>query len=177
MIDPRAFRDTVGSFLTGVTVVTVREGDGVRGMTANAFLSVSLDPPLVLVSVRREASILPHLRAAGGYAVSILAEDQEADALRFAGRPVDAPPPQFTERAGLPVLAGAIATIGVTTTQAIDAGDHLLFLGEVVDLWRSRDRTRPLAYHRGAFGRLAASAGPADAAPLEPLEALSGNWG
>lgn len=176
MIDPRAFRDTAGTFLTGVTVVMVRDGDEVRGMTANAFLSVSLDPPLVLVSVRREARILPHLRAAGRWAVSILAEDQEADALRFAGQAVDGPAPLLAERAGMPVLAGAIATLAARTTEIVEAGDHLVFLGEVIDLWLSAERTRPLAYHRGVFGRLASRPGTPSVEPLEPLDALSGNW-
>lgn len=84
-IDPRHFRRTLGRFATGVTVVTVARPEGPHGMTANAFLSVSLDPPLVLVSVDRRARMHAYLAEATRYGVSILARDQEIAARHFAG--------------------------------------------------------------------------------------------
>lgn len=93
MIDKREFRNTLGRFATGVTIVTAVEEGNVHGMTANAFMSVSLEPPLVLVSIDHKAKmhqILPKTRV---YGISILREDQEAVSQHFAGRPMEHTPP------------------------------------------------------------------------------------
>ena len=92
-IDPRAYRDTIGLFATGVTVVTARLGDTVHGMTANAVSSVSLDPTLLLVCVDRRARMHDLLQQAGAFVVNILAEDQEALSGHFTGRGKGGPPP------------------------------------------------------------------------------------
>ena len=88
MIDPTEFRRTLGRFATGVTVVSAYdEGGNPRGLTANAFMSVSLDPPLVLVSLDNRSRTKPVLERAGRYGVSVLAEEQRALSDHFAGRP------------------------------------------------------------------------------------------
>ncbi len=147
------FRKTLGRFATGVTVVTVRLGDRVHGMTANAFLSVSLDPPLVLVSVDRRARMHGLLREAGRYGVSVLAEDQRALADHFAGRVQEGLEISFEERAGVPLLEGALAHVVARVVEAHPAGDHTLFLGEVEHLHHREGL--PLLFYAGRYGRMA----------------------
>jgi len=143
VIDPTEFRRTLGRFATGVTVVSAYdEGGNPRGLTANAFMSVSLDPPLVLVSLDNRSRTKPVLERAGRYGVSVLAEEQRALSDHFAGRPQEGLEIAFEERAGVPLLKGAV----------YPGGDHTLFLGEVEYLsWREG---RPLLYYAGRYGRL-----------------------
>ena len=156
-IDPKALRDCCGRFATGVTVVTTRTPDGDHGMTLSAFMSVSLDPPLVCISVGRGAKMLPKLRMSGRYAVSILEEDMHAHAQHFAGRHDTALRNLFEDRAGLPVLRGAAAVLVTDVTQTVDAGDHVLLLGAVRHL-EYRPVARPLLHHAGLFGRVLTNA-------------------
>src|SRR5437879_3994210 len=93
-VDPTEFRRVMGMFATGVTVVTVEVGGEAHGMTANAVMSVSLDPPLVCVSVNRRARMDGFLQRAGGFAVNILAQDQQALSQYFSGTWPHAPPPE-----------------------------------------------------------------------------------
>jgi len=148
-IDPRHFRRTLGRFATGVTVVTVARPEGPHGMTANAFLSVSLDPPLVLVSVDRRARMHAYLAEATRYGVSILARDQEIAARHFAGKPQPGFDPVFRWVAGVPLLEGAVAQLVCDVWERVPAGDHTLVLGRVrwLDYW---DR-EPLVFFGGDF--------------------------
>jgi flavin reductase (DIM6/NTAB) family NADH-FMN oxidoreductase RutF len=162
-IDPREFRNCLGRFATGVSVVTAVHGEHQHGMTANAFMSVSLDPPLVVVSVSHKARIKPLLEESGRFAVSVLAEDQEPLALHFSGRP------QGLEVAiglkeELPLIAGAVAHLTCRVENAVDAGDHTLFLGRVEWLWYREGR--PLTFYAGRFFGL-------EGAPLDPIEVPS----
>ena len=154
-MDPRALRDAFGCFMTGVTVVTTLDSTGrPQGFTANSFASVSLEPPLVLWSIRKAASSLEAFTQSGGYTVSVLAGPQEAlarqfatgdMATRFAGAPVTR---TATQR---PRLEGALAWFDCALAQVVDAGDHLILLGRVLDFgwqdapalafWRSQFRT------------------------------------
>lgn len=156
-IDPKTLRDCCGRFATGVTVVTTRTPEGDHGMTVSAFMSVSLDPPLVCISVGHGAKILPKLCASGRYAVNILAQDMRAQALHFAGRPDSALGDLFKERGGLPVLRGAAAVIVTEVVQQVEAGDHVLLLGRVQHLEQAL-AARPLLHHAGEFGGLLAYA-------------------
>lgn len=153
-IDPRSLRDCCGSFATGVTVITTRTEEGDHGMTANAFMSVSLDPPLVSISLDRGTKMLDKIRASGAYAVSILAQDMHPHAMHFAGRPDASLEDLLEERGGMPVLRGAAAHIVAEVAQEVEAGDHILFIGLVVDLDRNA-QAQPLLFHSGKFGRLA----------------------
>ncbi|MCM8745248.1 flavin reductase family protein [Thermomicrobium sp. CFH 73360] len=148
-IDPRHFRRTLGRFATGVTVVTVARPEGPHGMTANAFLSVSLDPPLVLVSVDRRARMHAYLGETSRYGVSILARDQEIAARHFAGKPQPGFDPVFRWVAGVPLLEGAVAQLVCDVWERVAAGDHTLVLGRVrwLDYW---DR-EPLVFFGGDF--------------------------
>lgn len=148
-IDPRAFRRTLGRFATGVTVITAVQGETVHGMTANAFMSVSLDPPLVAVAVDQRARMHRLLEETGRYGVSILAEDQELLARHFGGRPQVSVVPRFEWQHGLPLIAGAVAHLVCRVVQAVPAGDHTLFIGQVVYL-DFRDGA-PLLFYGGNY--------------------------
>ncbi|MEQ3626635.1 MAG: flavin reductase family protein [Celeribacter sp.] len=156
-IDLKALRDCCGRFATGVTVVTTRTPEGDHGMTVSAFMSVSLDPPLVCISVGRGARMLPKLRASGRYAVNILAEDMRAHAMHFAGRPDAALSDLFEDRHGLPVLRGAAAVLVTDVAQTVEAGDHVLLIGAVRHAAHSL-AARPLLHHAGQFGGVSAHA-------------------
>ncbi len=166
-LDPREFRNALGRFATGVTVVTTTTPAGVHGMTANAFTSVSLDPPLILVAVSRRARMHAHLLAAARFGVSVLAADQEAHAWHFAGRPRADLVTPFVWRRAVPLLDGALAHLVCTVDATHPGGDHTLFLGRVEDLWY-RDGM-PLAFYAGRFCRIAPLR-PGE--PEEPLAAL-----
>lgn len=132
--DSREFRNALGRFATGVTVVTASVDGGVRGMTANAFTSVSLDPPLVLVAVGKQARMHAHLQEGGRFGVSILSEDQLAYAWSFAGRPQESLDPVFVWHGGVPLVEHALAHFICNVETTYPGGDHTLFLGRVVDL-------------------------------------------
>jgi flavin reductase len=134
-VDPDAelaarLRSTLGRFATGVTVVTFDAGDGPRGVTVNSFTSVSLDPPLVLVSVARTSSAHDRLRDRP-FCVNVLGAEQEAIARRFAGGDAGQEP-TFDEGGGrAPRLGGALAHVDCEPWRAYDGGDHTLFVGRV----------------------------------------------
>jgi flavin reductase (DIM6/NTAB) family NADH-FMN oxidoreductase RutF len=180
-VAPAAYREVLGRFATGVTVVTVKSpatGD-VRGMTANAFMSVSLDPPLVLVSVRRDARMHTLLNEAGRYGVSLLGERLEREARRFAGMPVAAyePAPAFQERSGTPILREALGWLVATVVDEHEAGDHTLFIGEIVDLEAGHPSQRPLGFYRSSFAEVSVLEGRGPV-PIEPWDhPLMGLWG
>src|SRR3989441_9653732 len=134
-VDSRAFRNALGRFATGVTVVTTAVTDGVHGMTANAFTSVSLDPPLVLISVGKQARMHAHILQTTRFGVSVLSQDQVAVAWSFAGRPQEGPQPVFQWRGGGPPLANAplhpVCSVGTSDS----GGDPTPFLRPGGDFW------------------------------------------
>jgi flavin reductase (DIM6/NTAB) family NADH-FMN oxidoreductase RutF len=157
----REFRDSVGMFTTGVTVVTARSERSGHGMTANAFASVSLDPLLVLVCVLRDATMHKVLDDVGRFALSVLAADQEDLARYFSdsGRPtgmaqfmpVGWRPGPLT---GAPLLDGALAYLECDVEAAYDGGDHTVFLGRARWVERARADGEPLLYFGGRYRRL-----------------------
>ena len=155
MFDPQAFRDALGSFVTGVTIVTARDEAGrPYGLTANSFNSVSLDPPMVLWSLSLRSGSLPVFRDADNWAVHVLAADQQAMSDRFA-RPGDgkfAGVEDVDGPEGAPLLAGYAARFGCRARFEYEGGDHAIFLGEVVDF--DRREADPLIYHGGRYGRM-----------------------
>ena len=154
------FRLVMGHFVTGVTVVTALDGDRPFGITVNALSSVSLDPPLVMVALDRRRFLTPIVRAAGRYAVNILAEDQQDLSDCFAGASVDPGREQFCGaawhpgRTGLPILDGASAALEVTVVQTFSAGDHDLFIGRVDALTDEARHPMPLLYYRRRYLRI-----------------------
>jgi flavin reductase (DIM6/NTAB) family NADH-FMN oxidoreductase RutF len=147
------FREVVGAFATGVTVVTSRVGESHAGMTLNSFTSVSLDPLMVLVSLAHGTRTLEMVTRSKRYAVNVLHRRQREVALAFAKR--GAPfPPGFTivDPAGYVAVMHALAILRCEVVATHAAGDHDLVVGEVVDFEGSGGE--PLIFHRGAFGGL-----------------------
>jgi 3-hydroxy-9,10-secoandrosta-1,3,5(10)-triene-9,17-dione monooxygenase reductase component len=163
-VDPNQYRDVLGRFVTGVTIVTSasRGPQGMQpwGTTVNAFTSVSLDPPLVLICVGRERSIHPVIDAAGRFVVNILAEESQGLSDCFAGAPSPLPRSAFCgasytlSPSGLPVLDAAVAHLECTVRNAMDAGDHTVYLGRVVGVGLSEIHPLPLLYYRGRYLRI-----------------------
>lgn len=159
-IEPDLFRRVMGHFVTGVTVVTALDGDRPFGITVNALSSVSLQPALVMVALDRRRFLTPIVRAAGRYAVNVLAENQQALSDCFAGAPVDPGRDAFCGAAwhpgatGLPLLDGAIATLECTVVQTFSAGDHDLFIGRVETLASDETHPKPLLYYRRRYLRV-----------------------
>jgi flavin reductase (DIM6/NTAB) family NADH-FMN oxidoreductase RutF len=155
-IDPDAFRSVLGRFASGITVVTTRDAEQRDvGMTVSAFCSVSLDPPLVLVSIDHDASMYQLLLGHSRFGVSILSSDQEAYSRRFATDPDTG---RFDGIAysrgdsGVVLLDNALAHLECSVTQHFDAGDHTVFIATVE---RAEPRQgRPLLYYRGGYAQL-----------------------
>lgn len=147
------FREALGMFATGVTVVTARDAHGKWvGLTANSFNSVSLTPPLVLWSLSRSAGAMAAFRAGSHYAVNILSADQQALAVQFASKGRDRfACVAFTPGAsGAPLLEGAAATFECFNRSRYDEGDHVIFVGEV-ERCHHRPGASPLLFHGGRF--------------------------
>src|SRR2546428_1803951 len=123
-VDSRAFRTALGRFAAGVTVVTTAGADGVHGMTANAFTSVSLDPPLVLISVGKQARMHAHILQTTRFGVSVLSQDQVAVAWNFAGRPQEGLQPVFQWRGGESLLDHSPSPPGRSLGASHPGGHH-----------------------------------------------------
>jgi flavin reductase len=162
-IDPVYFRKVMGRFATGVSVITARAGGATRGMTANAFMSGSLEPPLCIVSVTKRAHMHEHLIEAARFAVNILASTQDEIATHFAGRPVIGLDPAFEEVDGVPTLADASARIVASTVAMHDCGDHTIFIGGISVM--GADERPPLLYHAGRFAYLVPAHGEESPVP------------
>jgi 3-hydroxy-9,10-secoandrosta-1,3,5(10)-triene-9,17-dione monooxygenase reductase component len=150
--DPRDFRQALGRFATGVTIVTTRAADGTPvGMTANSFNSVSMDPPMVLWSLARTARSLEAFTQATHWSVHILANDQEALSNRFARAGEDKFAGLRLEQGhgGTPLIAGCSARFQCRTAFQYEGGDHIIFVGEVLDFDRSE--RAPLVFVTGGY--------------------------
>lgn len=156
MPDPQRFREVIGRFPTGVSVVTAAGDDGPAGLTTNAVTSLSLEPLLLLVCLDRGSRTLPALETAGRFAVNVLREGQEELARVFASkRPM---PEKFeaishTVAHGVPVLDDALAWLACEVREILPGGDHVIAIGEVTGLDADPDG-RPLVWWRGEFGGL-----------------------
>lgn len=157
-------RRTMGRFATGVTVITTEVGGQVHGMTANAFMSVSLEPPLVLVSVDRRARMNRHLNVGSTYGVNVLAEGQAKLSDHFAHRVVEGVEPAFVAVRETPLIEGALAHVVARVCRTYWGGDHTLFLGQVE--YARYGEGRPLLFHGGQYDNLSST-------DLPLLDALS----
>ena len=157
-IDPRDFRNVMGRFATGVTVVTVAHDGQLRGMTANAFSSVSLSPALLLVCIDEHASIYPMFERASAFAVNILASDQAAVSQAFAAKgerdEVMHGLPHHVAPLGSPVLDGVIAWAECRIEHRYAGGDHLIVVGHVQHLEVPRPESEPLVFFAGQYRHL-----------------------
>jgi flavin reductase (DIM6/NTAB) family NADH-FMN oxidoreductase RutF len=154
-IDAREFRNTLGRFASGVTVITTQHEEHTHGMTANAFVSVSLDPPLILVSIDNRANMHRLLSVGNRYGVSVLAEDQESLSNHFAGRTLEGLLIPFITKHEMPLLDGAVAHLVARVVDIHPTGDHSLYIGQVEYLdWREG---KPLLFFAGNYQQLSAS--------------------
>jgi flavin reductase (DIM6/NTAB) family NADH-FMN oxidoreductase RutF len=156
-IDQLEFRHVMGNFATGVTIVTAAHKGKYAGFTANAFTSVSLEPPLVLVCIGIQNASLTVIETSKAFCVNILAQDQESLARTFAQNgPAKyehlAQVRHFSASTGAPILADTLAWLDCRLTQAYPGGDHLILLGEVVALGAAPGE--PLLYLRSHYTRL-----------------------
>jgi flavin reductase (DIM6/NTAB) family NADH-FMN oxidoreductase RutF len=165
-----AFRRTLGMFATGVTVLTTRAGEQVHGMTANAFMSVSLRPPLVLVSVDRRARLCAMLHEGSRYGVSVLARGQEGLSDLFARRGSEDAEPAFTVVRETPLVEGALAHFVVRVVRSYWGGDHSLFLGQVEYVHYGEGE--PLLFHGGRYERMLGDPEVFSRLPRELLDQL-----
>ena len=156
--DPSAeFRRTLGMFPTGVTIITTQAGGHVHGMTANAFMSVSLQPPLILISVDRRARMHSLLHEGSRYGISVLGDEQEALSDHFAGRALEeAPEARFLVVRETPLVDGAVAHLVARVVRSYWGGDHSLFLGRVE--YARYAEGQPLLFHGGRYEHLLAEA-------------------
>lgn len=152
---PEGLRAALGRFTTGVTLVTCRDAQGERvGLTANSFNALSLTPPLVLWSLREQSPALPAFLAAEHFAINVLAENQIELSRRFSSRVPD----RFAEglwsegTGGVPVLAGCAAVFECRLVSHQVAGDHVLFIGEVLRL--AETAVPPLVFQAGHYRML-----------------------
>jgi len=153
-IDPLEFRRVLGYYATGVTIVTARQGETLAGFTANAFTSVSLDPPLVLVCIGLSNNTLDVIRSSGAFAINILTADQEELARCFA---INGPEKyerfcsatHHREQTGSPILNGSLAWIDCRLFAIHPGGDHLILIGEVVAL--AAQPGTPLLFINGKY--------------------------
>lgn len=151
-LDPKALRRCLGTFATGVAVVTTRHDDVDRGMTVNSFTSLSLDPPLVLWCMARRSRCYPAFTASDHFIVNVLAVDQVTVSNRFAFREGEDFPDDVTFTravADVPLLDGVCSYFQCRKTGVFDGGDHVVVVGEVID-FAGFDRSG-LVYHRGQY--------------------------
>lgn len=153
-IDPTTYRSIMSAFPTGVTVITTCERDGSRrGFTSNAVASVSLEPPLLVVCVAKTSETLPALRRARRFAVNFLKSGEQEISARFARKGDD----KFEglscgTSSGLPILhEHCTAYVTCTTELEVEAGDHIMVVGRVLDGETAAEGIEPLLYHKGAF--------------------------
>jgi flavin reductase (DIM6/NTAB) family NADH-FMN oxidoreductase RutF len=148
-MDDRQFRTAMGKFATGVTVITTEVDGSVHGMTANAFMSVSLDPKLVVISIDAKAKILENIKESKSFSVNILAANQQELSMIFAGQLKEHREVVFDRLDGKPVLPGAVAQIVCEVSAVHVEGDHTLFIGKVTDI--HLEDAEPLLFYNGRY--------------------------
>lgn len=157
-IEPQELRRVMGHFATGVTVITTKDAEGnPQGLTANAFMSLSLNPPLVIISVDKGATCYSCFELQNGFTVNFLSEDQEEISRRFATKGADkfAGLQWHAGSNGAAMIDGALGYVECNITQCHDGGDHTIVVGEVVNV--AADGDRPLLFFKGKYQRLPVS--------------------
>lgn len=153
-MDDREFRNAMGMFATGITVISTEVANESYGMTANAFVSVSLDPKLVLVSIANKANILSEIRQSQKFAISFLASDQQSLSMKFAGQLKDSEPYPFGRLNTLPVINEALANITCKVYDEYVVGDHTIVIGEVTGM--QLNEAEPLLFYKGKYREIKA---------------------
>ncbi|MCH7320398.1 flavin reductase family protein [Solibacillus sp. MA9] len=148
-MDFKLLRQAFGKFPTGVTVVTWFDDVGINGITVNSFTSVSLEPPLALISIDKKANSYEQLQNKP-FTINVLADDQEAIAWQFAGRPQEELDISWNKEGDSPSIAGASGYFKCKHWKQYDAGDHVLFVGEITEFDRRSGDS--LTFFEGKMG-------------------------
>ena len=153
VFDRRAFRQTVGQFVTGVTVIVTEIDGQIRAMTANSFTSLSLEPPLVLCCVGKGTNTGRVIQSAAGFSVNILSQGQQALSTYFAGGWTEPQPPAFSfvKWMGGPRLDGCGAALGCAIESIHEGGDHWIVIGRVLELYGTEETCPPLVFCGGRY--------------------------
>lgn len=150
-MDDRLFRSAMGKFATGVTVIVTETENQPHGMTANAFMSVSLDPKLVVISIKENAKILSKIQQSGKFSVNILSAEQQEISMIFAGQIKDKEV-QFNRLENQAVIPGALAQVTCDVSAEHVEGDHTLFIGKVTGI--ELNEGEPLLFFNGRYREL-----------------------
>ena len=148
-MDGKLLRQAFGKFPTGVTVVTWFDQEGKKGITVNSFTSVSLEPPLALISIDKKAKSYTQLQNKP-FTINVLAADQEAIAWQFAGREQEGLTIPWSEDGDSPSIIGSAAYFKCKPWHEYDAGDHVLFIGEIIEF--DRQESHSLTFFEGKMG-------------------------
>ncbi len=133
-MDDRLFRDAMGKFATGITIVTIKENDQYTGMTVNAFMSISLNPKLIAISIDESAGMYDKLKNCKNFGVSVLKDEQKDLSMIFAKQKERDREIKFIEQDGVPVIQHSLAALSCEVDQQIKAGDHLIIIAKVTDI-------------------------------------------
>lgn len=151
--DAQMYRRVMGRFATGITVVTTSVDGEIHGMTANAFMAGSLEPPLCVVSIGNTARMAARLRSAGHYGVSFLREDQQWLSQNFAGKPAEGLTPEFRTFDETPVLRNSLASMAAKVESTASCGDHTLFIGRIFAM--TEEGGKPLLFSASRYANVA----------------------
>ncbi|UTR08458.1 flavin reductase family protein [Alkalihalobacillus sp. LMS6] len=151
-MDSQKFRKAMGKFTTGVTVIATETEKNVYGMTANAFMSLSLDPQMIVISVGEKAKLKGRIQESGKFSVNILADNQQELSMLFAGQIKEKKEIDFAYLEGTPIIPKAVASIACEVSSEYLEGDHTLFVGKVLDI--QLEDEEPLVFYSGKYRAL-----------------------
>lgn len=153
MMDDHQFRTAMSKFATGVTVIAAEYDGEIHGMTANAFMSVSLDPKLILISIGHHAKMRKMIESSGTFSVNVLSREQKDTSMLFAGQKQATQPYSFNTFANLPIVQESLVSLACTVHNTHREGDHTLFVGNVYNLLIN-DHAEPLTFYNGHYKNL-----------------------
>jgi flavin reductase (DIM6/NTAB) family NADH-FMN oxidoreductase RutF len=151
-MDDRLFRDAMGKFATGITVVTADYNNEIIGMTVNAFMSISLDPKLIAISIDENASMYDKLLEVKKFGVSILKEEQKEVSMIFAKQIEQEHEIDYHHQDGIPVIEKSLVTLSCHVKEMVSAGDHMIFIAEVSGI--AINEGQPLIYASSKYQSL-----------------------
>jgi flavin reductase (DIM6/NTAB) family NADH-FMN oxidoreductase RutF len=151
-MDDMQFRQAMGKFATGVTVILTEVEEEVHGMTANAFMSLSLNPKKIVISVGNEANMLEKIKQSGIFTVNVLAEEQQEVSMVFAGQIKEEREVKFEKLDNMPVIPQSLAQVTCRLAGEHLEGDHTLFVGDVTDI--ELKEGEPLLFYKGKYNKL-----------------------
>ena len=153
VIDGRAFRQAMGKFATGVTILTYAGDNETHGMTANAFMSLSVDPPMVLIAARNRARFATLVGCGDRFGISVLKEEQESLSNHFGGRPDPNVTVEFEHLQAVPVLPRSLVQIAARVDAIHPGGDHLIYTAKVEQIQQT-DTGEPLLFYSSGYRKL-----------------------